>query len=110
MTLQPNVTTFLNVGQLIDALSQCNREVPVVFFDSNKERAFCISFVRENDLGNNKLNTVYLKSHIPNLDTIAFRPATGEQILNAIGLAINLFTYWADLPTAKLNLQSISTW
>jgi hypothetical protein len=37
--------TPLNVGQIVDALSQCDRALPVIFYDSDAERGFGIVFV-----------------------------------------------------------------
>ena len=59
----------LNVGQLIDALSQCARDLPVKFLDSDTERCSRIVFV-EHTTSYEGGHMVYLHRHVPDLDTV----------------------------------------
>jgi hypothetical protein len=63
----------LNVGQIVDALSQCDRALPVKFFDSDAERGFGIVFV-EHGISSVGGEMVYLHRYVPNLDNIACEP------------------------------------
>jgi hypothetical protein len=62
--------TELNVGQLIDALSLCDRDLPVRFWDSGGSR---IIFV-EHSIFHEGGHIVYLHRHVPNLDKIDCEP------------------------------------
>ena len=63
----------LNVGQIIDALNQCNCDDIVVFFDSDKEQSYKIVFV-EQTIWSDTRRAVYLHRYIPELDNIACEP------------------------------------
>ena len=59
----------LNVGQLIDALSQCDRDLPICFSDSDIDSVYRILFVvHASSYESGQM--VCLHRHVPDLDTV----------------------------------------
>ena len=59
----------LNVGQLIDALSQCDRDLPVYFSDSDVDSVYRILFVVHASSYESG-HMVCLHRYVPDLDAV----------------------------------------